>query len=264
MFERYTERARRVIFFARYEASQFGSVAIETEHLLLGLLREDKGLLSRFQLDRSIENIRREVEKRLTVRERVSTTIDLPLTNECERILSYAAEEAIRLNHRHIGTEHLLLGILREDKCLAAQILHEQGYQLHVIRKELVRAPMSHEQVSTSDLSVVFPVTRDAALPQASVVPDAETAKRIAESVWGPLYGAETIQNQMPLQIELEHGTIWTVTGMPPTREPKDALSVFILKADGRILAVGQGPAHLQDTGFAHRGQKPMTDALTG
>ena len=97
MFERYTERARRVIFFARYEASQFGSTTIETEHLLLGLIREDKNLTNRFlRNSSSIESIRKEIEGRTTIREKVSTSIDLPLSNECKRILAYAAEEAER------------------------------------------------------------------------------------------------------------------------------------------------------------------------
>ena len=141
MFERYTERARRVIFFARYEASQFGSTTIETEHLLLGLIREDKNLTNRFlRSSSSIENIRKEIEGRTTIREKVSTSIDLPLSNECKRILAYANEEAERLNHRHIGTEHLLLGILREEKCVAAEILHERGLRLVAIREELARS----------------------------------------------------------------------------------------------------------------------------
>ena len=141
MFERYTERARRVIFFARYEASQFGSTTIETEHLLLGLIREDKNLTNRFlRNSSSIESIRKEIEGRTTIREKVSTSIDLPLSNECKRILAYAAEEAERLNHRHIGTEHLLLGILREEKCVAAEILHERGLRLVAIREELARS----------------------------------------------------------------------------------------------------------------------------
>jgi ATP-dependent Clp protease ATP-binding subunit ClpC len=90
MFERYTERARRVIFFARYEASQFGSTTIETEHLLLGLIREDKNLTTRFlRNSSSIENIRKEIEGRTTIREKVSTSIDLPLSNECKRILAF-------------------------------------------------------------------------------------------------------------------------------------------------------------------------------
>src|SRR5438093_1590474 len=146
MFERYTERARRVIFFARYEASQFGSTTIETEHLLLGLIREDKNLTNRFLRNHSsIESIRKEIEGRTTIREKVSTSIDLPLSNECKRILAYAAEEAERLNHRHIGTEHLLLGILREEKCVAAEILHERGLRLNAIQDELARSVVDRQ-----------------------------------------------------------------------------------------------------------------------
>src|ERR1035438_10449878 len=90
MFERYTEKARRVIFFARYEASQFGSPYIETEHLLLGLLREDKALTNRFlRSHASVESIRKQIEGHTTIREKVSTSVDLPLSNECKRVLAY-------------------------------------------------------------------------------------------------------------------------------------------------------------------------------
>ncbi len=116
MFERYTEKARRVIFFARYEASQYGSPYIETEHLLLGLMREDKALANRFLRQQgSIESIRKEIEARITIRERISTSVEVPLSAECKRILNMAAEEAERLGVKHVATEHLLLGILRED-----------------------------------------------------------------------------------------------------------------------------------------------------
>ena len=140
MFERYTEKARRVIFFARYEASQFGSPYIETEHLLLGLLREDKQLANRFlRSHAAVDSIRKQIEGHTTAREKVSTSVDLPLSHECKRVLAYGAEEAERLNHKHIGTEHLLLGLLREEKCFAAEILHERGLRLSSIREELQR-----------------------------------------------------------------------------------------------------------------------------
>jgi Protein of unknown function (DUF1572)/Clp amino terminal domain, pathogenicity island component len=132
MFERYTEKARRVIFFARYEASNFGSPYIETEHLLLGLLREDKALTNRFLRSHgSVESIRKQIDEHTTIREKVLTSVDLPLSNECKRVLAYAAEEAERLAHRHIGTEHLLLGLLREEKCFAAEILQELQRMAH-------------------------------------------------------------------------------------------------------------------------------------
>src|SRR5712672_2341681 len=147
MFERYTEKARRVIFFARYEASQFGSPYIETEHLLLGLLREDKALANRFlRSHAAIESIRKQIEGHTTIREKVSTSVDLPLSHECKRVLVYAAEEAERLSHKHVGTEHLLLGLLREEKCFAAEILHERGLRLPTIREELARTSQEKAQ----------------------------------------------------------------------------------------------------------------------
>lgn len=128
MFERYTEKARRVIFFARYEASQYGSPYIDTEHLLLGLLREERALAIRFLRQQgSDESIRTEIEARITFREPISTSVEVPLSAECRRILHRAAEEAERLGHKHIGTEHLLLGMLREEKCFAAEILKARG-----------------------------------------------------------------------------------------------------------------------------------------
>jgi ATP-dependent Clp protease ATP-binding subunit ClpC len=142
MFEKYTEKARRVIFFARYEASQFGQPYIETEHLMLGILREDKALTNRFlRSHASVESIRKQVQEHTMIREKVSTSVNLPLSNDCKQVLAYAAEEAEQLGHKHIGTEHLLLGLLREEKCFAAQILHERGLRFLMIREELAKGP---------------------------------------------------------------------------------------------------------------------------
>ena len=140
MFERYTERARRVLFFARYEASQLGSISIETEHLLLGLIREGKGLTSRIfaRSHLSLENIRKEIEGRTVFREKVSTSVEIPFSAETKRVLQFAAEEADRLLHNYIGTEHLLLGILREERSVAATILMEKGMRLNTVREDIV------------------------------------------------------------------------------------------------------------------------------
>src|SRR5574341_1267662 len=135
MFERYTERARRVLFFARYEASQLGSISIETEHLLLGLIREGKGLTSRIfaRSHLSLENIRKEIEGRTVFREKVSTSVEIPFSAETKRVLQFAAEEADRLLHNYIGTDHLLLGILREERSVAASILMEKGMRHNAV-----------------------------------------------------------------------------------------------------------------------------------
>jgi ATP-dependent Clp protease ATP-binding subunit ClpC len=141
MFERYTERARRVLFFARYEATQLGSTSIETEHLLLGLIREGKGLTSRIfaRSHLSLESIRKEIEGRTVFREKVSTSVEIPFSSETKRVLQYAAEEADRLLHTYIGTEHLLLGILREERSVAASILYEKGMRLASVREDIVQ-----------------------------------------------------------------------------------------------------------------------------
>lgn len=136
MFERYTEKSRRTIFFARYEAIQFGSPHIETEHLLLGVFREDKALANRFLGSYgAVEFLRHQIEGRTPTGEKISTTVDLPLSQECQSTLDYGVEEADRLDHQHIRTEHLLLGLLREKTSLAARLLNEQGVTLELVRE---------------------------------------------------------------------------------------------------------------------------------
>ena len=161
MFERYTERARRVLFFARYEASQLGSISIETEHLLLGLIREGKGLTSRlFARSRlSLEEIRKEIEGRTVFREKVSTSVEIPFSTETKRVLQHAAQEADRLLHNQIGTEHLLLGILREDRSVAASILSGKGMRLSGVREDVVQLlseKTTHARVKETPLLAEF------------------------------------------------------------------------------------------------------------
>jgi ATP-dependent Clp protease ATP-binding subunit ClpC len=143
MFQKYTEKARRTIFFGRFEASQLGSPYIESEHLLLGLLREYKGLTQRFLKNAgATELIRKQIEDTAAAGKKppISTSVDLPLSNECKRVLAYAAEEAERFSHQHIGCEHLLVGLLREEKSLAAEILRRCGLSESVVREELARS----------------------------------------------------------------------------------------------------------------------------
>ena len=164
MFERYTEKARRVVFFARYEASQFGATQIEAEHLLLGLVREDKTLTHRFfhRSHVNFESIRREIEDRSVLRERLPTQAELLLATEAKHVLAYAAEESERLGHRHIGTEHLLLGLLREENSVAAEILYERGLRLSDIRNELMRqANLERGAHNKKDSPHLFEFSRD-------------------------------------------------------------------------------------------------------
>lgn len=140
MFERYTEKARRVIFFARYEASQYGSSIIDSEHILLGLLREDRALMLRFVGPvQSGSEIRDEIEKVIKRGERIATSVEMPLSADSKKILKFAGEEADRLAHRHIGTEHILLGILRLQDSLAAKLLIARGAKANAIREQIAK-----------------------------------------------------------------------------------------------------------------------------
>jgi Clp amino terminal domain, pathogenicity island component len=143
VFERYTEKARRVVFFARYEASQFGSPYIDSEHLLLGFLRESKIIRMPLTSALTADSIRRRIETHTQQREKIPTSVDLPLSNESRRILQYASEEAGRLGHKHIGTEHLLAGILLEKGCYAACLLSEHGVSLESVRSGMMEEPTS-------------------------------------------------------------------------------------------------------------------------
>ena len=163
MFEKYTEKARRVIFFARYEASQLGSRSIETEHVLLGLLREDKGLTSRFfpRAEAALDEIRKQIEGSALGREKVSTSVELPLSDESKKVLTYAAEEADRLLCNYIGTEHILLGLLREEKSMAAAILGDKGLRLSRVREELEGTTERQAPPKAKDTLILTEFSRD-------------------------------------------------------------------------------------------------------
>src|SRR6266404_8720393 len=111
MFERFTERARRVIFFARYEAGSLGSAWIETEHLLLGFIREDKVLQDALSID-SMSAIRKQIEAQ-RVATNIPLSVDMPLSHDSKQVLTFGAEESDKLQHTAIDTGHLLLGLLR-------------------------------------------------------------------------------------------------------------------------------------------------------
>ena len=136
MFERYNGHARRAVFFARFAAIQSGSAAIESEHLLLGLIREAGSVFSRLTPSLSLEDLRAKIPRKIVV-ENPEMRIHMPISAESKRILSYSAEEANDLEHRYIGPEHLLLAILRADTCLGARVLTEMDVQLEVLRQKL-------------------------------------------------------------------------------------------------------------------------------
>jgi len=110
MFERYSDKARRVIFFARYEASEFGSPIIDTEHLLLGILRESQDLLLSVASSTAVSTIRDRIRQQVPIRDKIPTSVDLPFSESAKNSLNWATEEADQLGNRTITPLHILLG----------------------------------------------------------------------------------------------------------------------------------------------------------
>ena len=142
MFERYTESARRVILFARYEASQFGSPSIEVEHLLLGLLRCDSARIKVWLPTLKSKAIRQQIDAHAPRRAPISTSRDLPLSDDSKRVLQYASDEAGIANDKRIGSEHLLLGLLLEGQSFAGQLLRQLHADPAKLRTQIASGPI--------------------------------------------------------------------------------------------------------------------------
>ncbi|MFQ5878253.1 MAG: ATP-dependent Clp protease ATP-binding subunit [Acidobacteriota bacterium] len=140
MFEKYTEKAKKVLFLARYEASQMGSRVIGSEHLLLGLIKEGDDLVRDLFARSSVnlELLRAELEARGPSGEKQAAPIEIPFSEETKKILACAEEEAERLLHPYVGDEHILLGLLRVEDSAAGRILAEKGMRLYALREDTV------------------------------------------------------------------------------------------------------------------------------
>jgi Clp amino terminal domain, pathogenicity island component/UvrB/uvrC motif len=139
VFERFTERARQVVVLAQAEASMLKHNYIGTEHLLLGLLREDEGLAARVleSFDVTVEEVRAQIVRVVGQGDKV-TTGQIPFTPRAKKVLELALREAVSLGHNYIGTEHILLGIVRENEGVAARILLDFDADAEKIRNEII------------------------------------------------------------------------------------------------------------------------------
>lgn len=141
MFERYSEKAHRAVFFARYEANRIGSQTIESEHIFLSLMSESAELATRLGVPHQfLLTVRGEIEQEKPHRQNPTTSIEMLLSEESKRILDYAIEEADRMGSEHVEAEHLLLGILREKDCYAARLLSKRGINLAEAREKLAES----------------------------------------------------------------------------------------------------------------------------
>jgi ATP-dependent Clp protease ATP-binding subunit ClpC len=139
MFERYTGGARRAFQFARQEAVRYQSPSIESEHLLLGMLRESEALATRIGgKTGAVESLREAIESKISVGQAVTGSRDLPASADSKQVLVLAVEEAKRLGHKRIALGHFLLGILRLDTCFASKILQAHGATIFALREEAV------------------------------------------------------------------------------------------------------------------------------
>ena len=138
MFERFTERARRVIILAREEAGRFRHDFVGTEHILLGLIRDGEGIATAVlqRLGLRLETVKSEVERALAGFPKTLTFGEVPFTPQAKRVLELSIEEARQLGHNYIGTEHLLLGVMKEGQSIAAKILESLGARLDEVRQE--------------------------------------------------------------------------------------------------------------------------------
>ncbi len=140
MFERFTDRARKVMALANQEAQRFNHEYIGTEHILLGLVKEASGVGANVlkNLDVDIKKLRLEIEKLVKSGPDMVTMGKLPQTPKAKKVIEYAIEEARALNHNYVGTEHILLGLLRETEGIAAQVLMNIGLKLEDVRQEVL------------------------------------------------------------------------------------------------------------------------------
>src|SRR3954454_18656283 len=140
MYERFTDRARKVMQLANQEAQRFNHEYVGTEHVLLGLVKEGSGVAANVlkNLDVDLRKIRVEVEKIVQSGPDIVSMGKLPQTPRAKKVIEYAIEEARNLNHNYVGTEHLLLALLREQEGVAAQVLMNLNLKLEEVREEVL------------------------------------------------------------------------------------------------------------------------------
>jgi hypothetical protein len=248
MFERYTETARRMIFFARYEASQHGSSYIEPEHLLLGMTREEKRMLKKFLPPTlPIESFRQDIEAVIPVRSPGSTSVDLPLSRASRRVLEYAAEESANAGHTVIANGHLLIGLLRESGSAAARLLADRGLTRELILSE-IEAPQSAAPPPPMPRE---PVSRETAHKLVDEIPDdrlslmaymVQTVKNLPSGSIPNMQGLSHLLRRLGhpgkpnCTSHLENGVLTVETHQTFEGHKVDALERWSVSEDGKVL----------------------------
>lgn len=219
----FTERVRKVLAAARDEADRLRHEAVGTEHLLLGILRDDEGVatvvLRNLSIDRAA--LRLTIEQTIGAGERTSTAPDLPYTSRAKKVLELAMNEARDLNHSYVGTEHLLLGLLREDMGIAAQVLRDFGATTEQARAETLRflsaeMPASHRETVRRHSSEAAPATHSAAEIVGAWRSEVEAHRMDLETSWVQVHNALDFAERTSLSVRVErrsNDTVWLVLG---------------------------------------------------
>jgi ATP-dependent Clp protease ATP-binding subunit ClpC len=174
MFERYTESARRTLFFARFEASQVSATSIEPEHVLAGLMRDHAGLVRGILKDAGITpaEVRADLPPSAIPKPKTPTHVEMPFSVPVQRLLQFAAEEADAMRLGYIGSEHLLLALLREEQTMVWDILTKRGLSLTQARRKVVELTAGNPR----DVEKTTPISGDARLRAARRVQEIRLA----------------------------------------------------------------------------------------
>lgn len=181
MFERFTDRARRVLALANQEAQRFNHEYIGTEHILLGIVKEGGGVAANVlrNMNLDLRHVRLEIEKLVKTGPDMVTMGKLPQTPRAKRVIDYAIEEARALNHNYVGTEHILLGIIRERDGVAAQALMNLGVKLESTREEIIEL-ISKVGIEVKEKELKF-VTKEELQAGKSLAPKPSIRKNVVE-----------------------------------------------------------------------------------
>ena len=212
MFERFTDRARRVVVLAQEEARMLNHNYIGTEHVLLGLIHEGDGVAARAlgSLSISLEAVRRQVEQ-IIGEGQAAPTGHIPFTPRAKKVLELSLREALQLGHNYIGTEHILLGLIREGEGVAAQVLQKLGADLNRVRQTVIQ------------LLSGYPVVPIEEIPTTRWTPASVTKG------WTPASGPNCPWCSMPLEGALAYRTMVAA----PDDDEGDPISLFLLYCKG-------------------------------
>jgi ATP-dependent Clp protease ATP-binding subunit ClpC len=212
VFERFTDRARRGVVLAQEEARMLNHNYIGTEHILLGLIHEGEGVaaLALESLNISLEAVRQQVEE-IIGQGQAAPTGHIPFTPRAKKVLELSLRESLQLGHNYIGTEHVLLGLIREGEGVAAQVLQKLGADLNRVRQTVI------------SLLSGYPIAASGEMPTTGWTPPSETKR------WTPASGPTCPWCSMPLEGALGYRNIVAA----PDDDEADPISVFLLYCKG-------------------------------